>query len=381
MWIKILFVVILFAGLFIWGIIGWMDKKLSERIVDILKEERAKNPTKVYLHLNEIKSNLDAIWLDQPFFSNRLFLFMVKHWIVNEKQIRRRCHDQILILEYNEQRDHFGLIQKSEKVISYLNWNDETIYEWEIEKENISIWRGIIMAIFPWYSITILIFGLLWIIEFISPWLSILIGLYIIYEFIKIRIVVTKIRDSEDEMKEKALGKFMTEKTAMSLIGSAIATSTFLYFLTSPVLPNNLIFDNYTNNKLTWILFSIKNIIDALFNNVTDIIGFKLSSNEANSLLSRLILAALNFSIIYSFVSIISFIYKSQTQKKINYSGSVQQFYVYKMGNIIWGSKYLIRCKGRVEVFEKPIEFSGHEFDQTFQEDLSDDILKVNPFG
>lgn len=374
--IKILILLILVIAVIVYAIIGNLDNLLRREIIDILQKERKSHTETNFVGIDQI---IEKIKITRDASSNSwLENLLINNWVYSKRNIRRRCENASLIIESKENKDFFGIVPRNQEILATFDWNSESIYSWELVKPKKSILNGIMLGFWAWFYITGLVFLLLFLLEFISPWVSIALVGFVFIEYMKARQAINQIKDENGDLSQHAWFKLMHLDNIISKMGSGFITSAYLYLLTSPVLPINQYFSNYTSNKLIWIGLSIKNIIDALFFEITEVIGFDWINIEPSTIVGRIMLAVLNFLIAFSFVNIIIIGYKSQTDEIIPFTGTVKDCYSYISGNFLWERKLV--CQGTLNKFEPPIEFESSEFDRTFREDSDNEGTKINPF-
>lgn len=290
-------------------------------------------------------------------------------------EVKRRCRKAGYIVESSTEKESFGLLPKNPLVLKVFKWSDNKVYEWEIINSKPSFINGVASAFLFWISITAIVFIPLSVIELISPWLSLVVLL-----FFSIIFVLAMYENRTKFKKNKILQsnlfiKMNKDKKIMSLLPQAFLTGCFLYVLSSPIIPIRDFFENYSDSKISWVLLSVQNIIDAIFLDITEVFNVDFVEMKANTFVGRIILMSLNLLIIYSVVSMILSAYKSQKEEKSIFYGTVKECYFFLLEDLKFDKDKLV-CKGKYEALAEPKTVLIQDFFTGLYEEFNAEIFK-----
>lgn len=379
LWIKIAIVIILIITIIFWSLISAFDKLMTRSIIKTLKKQREDYPDQPYLSLDEI------IAREKPSQSLGWFARWInRNWILSKRHVRRRCHNAIVISESEEKKDYFGFIGRNLKIDALFRWDDNTVYEWEVTKEKTSILKGIVLAAGTWMIQIGMFYIPLCLLEWLTPWISAAVAVFLLYDIVKSEIERHNWKKDEVEYRENIIFKLTTDmksKNLLTLGMGGFVTGLFLYFISCPILPFEGLFANYSNDKLAWVLFATQNVLDALFLNITEILNIHLTSIEANTLMGRILAAILNFSIVYSGVSIMISQYKMHTERSFTFSGTVKECFLWLLGEMRLDNDHQLICKGKLIELENRTVLKSGEFSSAFFEDFDRESSEIYPFA
>jgi len=366
---KIGIIILLIIIFFIWLIIDHLDDRyellyqLVAKKIAYQNENRKVTTTDL---IQEFKQNYNP-----PTFIGSL---LVKNYVLGKRNIRRWLKSDIL-LEETEVKGEFAIPPRNTKMDKYFSWDSDSSYAWEFILKEKSYKNGIISGAAHWLATSLLVFIPLSILEFFSPWLSLIIAILIILEG-----VVGKLKKE----KESDYGKFrilfllssIDKEGYLGLMNASIHTTIFLYLLTSPIIPIENFFENYDSNKIVWIIFSIQSILDALFSNITQTIGINFTAMAPNNLVGRIIVGTLNILILYSMVALILTAYRAHTKRTVSFYGTYQECVAHTFKNLHLGN-YSLSCKGQTNLFKEDLNFKLDEFLKGANHDIDKDLEEI----
>ncbi len=366
---KIGIIILLIISFFIWLIIGYLDDRYGALYQLIAKKIAYQNENRKVTTTDLIQEFKHAY--NPPTFIGSL---LVKNYVLGKRNIRRWLKSDGLLKE-TEVKGEFAIPPRNVKMDKYFSWDSDSSYAWEFILKKKSYKNGIIFGVAHWLTISLLVFIPLSILEFLSPWLSLIIAILIILEG-----VVGKLKKE----KESDYGKFrilfflssINKEGYFGLMNASIYTTIFLYLLTSPIIPIENFFENYDSNKIIWIIFSVQSILDALFSNISQTIGINFTAMAPNNLVGRIIVGTLNIFILYSIVELILISYRAYTKRTISFYGTYQECVAHIFKNMHLAN-YSLSCKGQINLFKEDLNFKLDEFIEGANHDLDKDLEEI----
>lgn len=377
MWWKVALITLIVLSFFVYFIVDFFDGLLTRALINSIKNKIKQRPEVRFFPLQEIvetiqqQNNEKLPWIGEVI--RRL-------WIHHPKHIRRRCIKASAIEESKDFPGHFGIPKNNSPLLQQFPWEDPTIYEWKITNSKASIWRGIWLAFSMWLLVTGLVFIPLSILEWISPWVSLIVAGFFLSHFLREEMEMREWKKDPNAPHGNALFGFISNQNMYSLVGAGFTTGLYLYLLSSPILPLDIHFDHYSTNKFIWIAYSVQNIIDGIFLDITTYLDISFTNLNAQTFLGRVLMGGLNLLVLSSFVLMIIVAYKSQSEREIKFSGTIKDCYNYIIGNFRLTS-HEVTCLGKLELAESPQTLPVVDIIRAFSYDWDEDAEEILPIA